>query len=51
MCRELYYPAGNTTKAGVNVEEGHDPSPQREPADIAALMAAVSSVTPSPLAP
>jgi hypothetical protein len=42
-----YVPAGRYTTAGVVVEE-EQPAPQRPPAEMAALMAAVSSVTPSP---
>jgi hypothetical protein len=42
-----YVPAGRYTTAGVVVEE-EQPAPQRLPAEMAALMAAVSSVTPSP---
>jgi hypothetical protein len=42
-----YVPEGKKTTAGVVVLDAH-PSPQRPPAMIAELMAAVSSVTPSP---
>ena len=45
-----YEPAGKNTSAGEMVEESH-PCPQRFPSEIAALMAAVSSVVPSPFAP
>jgi hypothetical protein len=45
-----YVPAGKYTTAGEVVLDSQPgaPSTQREPLEIAALMAAVSSVTPSP---
>jgi hypothetical protein len=43
-------PGGKYTMAGVVVDESQ-PCPQRDPAVIAALIAAVSSVDPSPAAP
>jgi len=48
---EETHPEGKNTRAGVRVEDWHVPSPQRLPSEIAALIAAVSSVVPSPLAP
>jgi hypothetical protein len=46
-----YVPAGKYTMAGVVVVDPQDPGAQRLPAVMAALIAAVSSVTPSPFAP
>lgn len=44
-------PAGKYTTAGVVVEDWQAPGAQRPPLLMALLIAAVSSVTPSPLAP
>ena len=45
-----YVPGGKYTIAGVTVLESQ-PRPQRLPSVIALLIAAVSSVVPSPVAP
>ena len=42
-------PGGKYTTAGVIVLEAQGPGPQRLPEEIAALIEAVSSVTPSPV--
>ena len=44
----IYVPAGKYTMAGVVVVDWQDPGAHRPPDDIAAWIAAVSSVTPSP---
>lgn len=44
-----YVPLGKYTMAGVVVEDSHTHGAQRLPSVIAALMAAESSVTPSPV--